>query len=164
MWDGCSECLFTGKSPVFHEIMVPSMIFAKQKSLKPGGKGLSFTSNTHLCCLRGKGCETLYLLSGKRAAVLLSFSGCVQACTAVSSSQSCLLQASPSGGEPGLNLQGQLIQGVLVDDEALVQQVLSHLGRGNTEIHRNLPAFFPLQHVLRSPRVVFLRNPNSCLE
>lgn len=32
-----------------------------------------------------------------------------------------------SGGQPGLDLQGQLVQGVLVDDEALVQQVVSDL-------------------------------------
>lgn len=55
-----------------------------------------------------------------------------------------------SGGEPGLNLQGQLIQGVLVDDQGLVQQVVGDLGRGNTDgqtawnCHRNLPAFLSL--------------------
>lgn len=74
------------------------------------------------------------------------------------------VQASPSGREPGLDLQGQLIQGVLVDDEALVQQVLSHLGWGNTEdrLHlQNSPSLLSLAAHLRSPHVVFLRNPNN---
>lgn len=35
--------------------------------------------------------------------------------------------AGTSGGEPGLDLQGQLVQGVLVDDQGLVQQVVSDL-------------------------------------
>lgn len=58
--------------------------------------------------------------------------------------------AGASGGEPGLDLQGQLVQGVLVNDQGLVQQVVSNLGWGNMDgqtawnCHRNLPAFLSL--------------------
>lgn len=71
-----------------------------------------------------------------------------------------------SGGQPRLDLQGQLVQGVLVDDEGLVQQVVSHLwGTQRDRLHgaaaeiSQLSFPFSTFWVLTSPCVVFLRNP-----
>lgn len=157
--------------------LMPSVIFAKQKSLKPGRKGLTFTSSTRSRCLRGKGGETLDLLQEKRAGTLgQSCSGCVlgmHGCAGVPELPAGPGQAAASGGEPRLDLEGQLVQGVLVHDKGLVQQVLGDLGWGNTEgtvcmvadteISR---AFLPFQHVLGTELTpcCFLEKPNLCWE
>lgn len=57
--------------------LMPSVIFAKQESLKPGRKGLAFTSSTRACCLRGKGRETPNLIGEESWHSCQSFSWCV---------------------------------------------------------------------------------------
>lgn len=36
-----------------------------------------------------------------------------------------------SGGKPGLDLQREVVEGVFIHDQSLIQEVLGHLGRDN---------------------------------
>lgn len=146
------------------------MTFAKQKWLKPGRKGLRLSPPTLVRVAReGKAARLLYLLLERRAGTLLRVSLAVlrwwQA--RFHCPRAVCRPGQGSGREPGLDLQGQLVQGVLVDDEGLVQQVVSDL-EGGTQMDRlhvtateisQLSFSFSVFLVLRLPCVVSLRKP-----
>lgn len=105
----CSQesLLFSMKS----WFLMPNMIFAKQKSLKPGRKGLCLSPPTLVCVVWEGKAVRLCISYWKRELaffsefLLLSLGGGMHG----SVSQSCLqalCRAGTSGGEPGLDLQG----------------------------------------------------------
>lgn len=161
--------------PMKSQPLMPNMIFAKQTLLKPGRKSLRLSPPTLVCVAWEGKAVRLCISYWKRELaffsefLLLCLGG---ACTVLFPVPE--LSAGPvspvSGGEPGLDLQGQLVQGVLIDDQGLVQQVVSDLGWATQVDRRHVTATeisqlsFPSQHILDPPLCCFLEKPSSCLE